>query len=499
MSASSKHSPSARRLLAAMSILIVGLVVSARLIFGSAIPFLAETPTVNRVDPRTTLAALEPAPAGSGGHATKPIDALRVGDRVLAANPEITDLERSTWQEPRWDQWIHLSLKMPLPAKPPVSDLGDAKGTPVLNVELLRPEQWFVEHVGFVVRPRDGSSRPAKIRTLVDFEPNADRKRVAHSPLRPAFRHLLAIETELDSREMDLVGLSVELDLPEMGAVGTAYVTSIEPSVSVQPGDGQVVTATFSHPPSSAVLDVHFQDGSAPVGVTDNHPFWSVDRQRFVPIGEMEIGERVVTFHGETKRIESKLPRPGPQWVYNLEVYGEHVYFVGEQGLLVHNSYQSKADRVRNKSQMDLLRDEAFSVLKSARRHVEKEMRRDPRFSGLLKAARGGDNQASMIYGFILDAKVKKTLQLPGANTGITRISGLVFSSGGSRLGSVVKPGGSFGVKGQYRLPDFTFTKGGVTEFWDLKGPGFNRATSRQFDDILNWTGVEPIALRYNR
>ena len=72
-----------------------------------------------------------------------------------------------------------------------------------------------------------------------------------------------------------------------------------------------------------------------PIGVTDNHLFWSVDRQEFVPIGEMEIGERVQTYHGETKRIASKLPRPGPpKEVYNLEVYGEHVYFVGDEALL---------------------------------------------------------------------------------------------------------------------------------------------------------------------
>lgn len=32
------------------------------------------------------------------------------------------------------------------------------------------------------------------------------------------------------------------------------------------------------------------------------------------------------------------LPRPGPaQQVYNLEVNGEHVYYVGQQQLLVHN------------------------------------------------------------------------------------------------------------------------------------------------------------------
>ena len=61
-----------------------------------------------------------------------------------------------------------------------------------------------------------------------------------------------------------------------------------------------------------------------------------MDRQEFVP-----IGERVQTYHGETKRIASKLPRPGPpKQVYNLEVYGEHVYFVGEHALLAHNMYE---------------------------------------------------------------------------------------------------------------------------------------------------------------
>lgn len=519
MSPSKKQSKSSRRLLAAWSILVVGLAVSARLIFGSSIPIFSDADRVPSIDQETTLAALEPSPSRAPDHSTKPIESVRLGDRVLARNPEITDLERATWAEPDWGRWIHLSLRMPLRApddfataenstreaikagtsEATKTNTSEAAETPVLNVEIMRPDQWFVEQVGFIVRPSNSDEKPFPIRSLLDFDPTKDESKVANAPLRESFRHILNQEAQINARGMELVGLSLELDLPEMGAVGTAYVTDIRPSVSVQSGDGNVVTATFSHPPSVTVLDVSFDGETSPVGVTDNHPFWSVDRQQFVPIGQMEIGERVQTFHGETKRIESKLPRPGPQLVYNLEVYGEHVYFVGEQGLLVHNSYQSKADRLRNKSQVDLLRDEAFSVLKSARRHVEKEMRGDARFSGLLKAARGGDSQASMIYGFILDSKVKKTLQMPGAATGITRVKGLVFSSGGSRMGSVVKPGGTFGVKGQYRLPDFTFTKGGVTEYWDLKGPGFNRSTSRQFDDILNWTGVEPIALRYNR
>ena len=95
-----------------------------------------------------------------------------------------------------------------------------------------------------------------------------------------------------------------------------------------------------THPGNAPTIDPAFATAKwgEPIGVTDNHLFWSVDRQEFVPISEMEIGERVQTYHGETKRIASKLPRPGPpEEVYNLEVYGEHVYFVGDEALLAHN------------------------------------------------------------------------------------------------------------------------------------------------------------------
>jgi hypothetical protein len=143
----------------------------------------------------------------------------------------------------------------------------------------------------------------------------------------------------IESRGGSLVGLTVEMDLPEMGALGTAIVTDIQPCPRVRAGAGHVITATFKHPPATQVLNVRFEGETEPIGVTDNHPFWSEDRQRFVAIGKLEIGERVRTYQGETKRIETKLPRPGPKTVYNLEVQGPHTYHIGTQGLLVHNSY----------------------------------------------------------------------------------------------------------------------------------------------------------------
>jgi hypothetical protein len=73
------------------------------------------------------------------------------------------------------------------------------------------------------------------------------------------------------------------------------------------------------------------------IGVTGNHPFWSLDRLEFVQVGELAIGERLQTLSGDTKWVQHKLPRPGPEPVYNLEIHAEHVYYVGTSGVLAHN------------------------------------------------------------------------------------------------------------------------------------------------------------------
>ena len=94
------------------------------------------------------------------------------------------------------------------------------------------------------------------------------------------------------------------------------------------------LTATFHHT-SGDVIDL--------VGTTSNHPFWSVERQEYVQAGSLRKDEHLRTIHGDTKRVISKLARPGPEPVYNLEVFGEHTYFVGKDGVLVHNNYIPQA------------------------------------------------------------------------------------------------------------------------------------------------------------
>ncbi|WP_149497050.1 polymorphic toxin-type HINT domain-containing protein [Roseiconus lacunae] len=272
---------------------------------------------------------------------TKPIEEIRVGDRVLSRNPEVTDAERARWQDPDWEDWLHLRLVM---AKDDGSEL---------HIELLRPESWVLERLSYVTDDRvSASTAVGTIANVTLASPQVRRpltpkgsKRATRidsdplSPLRPFYRDIMLTSAELATSGTDLIGITVALDLPEMGAVGTAYVTAVDRCPPISEGAGQPVTATFAHRSSTEVLDIIFEGEDEPIGVTDNHLFWSVDDQRFVPIGEMKIGDRVQTYSGDTKRIAGKLPRPGPQAVYNLEVYGEHVYFVGQQGLLAHNLY----------------------------------------------------------------------------------------------------------------------------------------------------------------
>jgi hypothetical protein len=215
--------------------------------------------------------------------------------RVAAENPEVSDAERRTFVDPDSATWRFLKLRLPKSADP----------RDFVEIEMLRPAAWLEQHT-------------------------AD------------------------------VGGRVLLDLEELGAKGWAEVLEIGPCPEIVPGPGSVVTATFAHQPTSEILDVTIsegrqstggltldqsssQDTSSPasetIGVTANHPFWSVDHQAFIPVGHLEPGTRVKTHLDQIQTIVSLHPRPGPaEKVYNLEVHGEHVYFVGEDGILVHNS-----------------------------------------------------------------------------------------------------------------------------------------------------------------
>jgi hypothetical protein len=70
---------------------------------------------------------------------------------------------------------------------------------------------------------------------------------------------------------------------------------------------------------------------------TPVHPVWSLDRGDWVPLAELTEGETLQGHTGPAIVLRLALHQAA-QPVYNLEVHGEHVYQVGELGVLVHNA-----------------------------------------------------------------------------------------------------------------------------------------------------------------
>ena len=127
------------------------------------------------------------------------------------------------------------------------------------------------------------------------------------------------------------------LEFKELGIANWANVLAIEPCPESAVGEGRLVTGKFEH--SSAEVIGLFVDGvSEPIGTTSNHPFWSEDRHDFVQAGRLRIGERLRLRDGSTPVLNAAVPRSPSVPVFNLEVDGEHVYYVAASGVLVHNT-----------------------------------------------------------------------------------------------------------------------------------------------------------------
>ena len=104
-------------------------------------------------------------------------------------------------------------------------------------------------------------------------------------------------------------------------------------------GEGSVVTARCVTREVHVVasVDVLGADGTVEtITGTTIHPVWSVDRQEWVPLSELAEGETLQGLDGLAVVLGVSLSRVS-QPVYNIEVHGEHVYQVGELGVLVHN------------------------------------------------------------------------------------------------------------------------------------------------------------------
>jgi hypothetical protein len=135
-------------------------------------------------------------------------------------------------------------------------------------------------------------------------------------------------------------GRTIPLNLPELEVSGVATITAISACPPIATGEGSVITGRFMTRQVDEVtrVDILGADGTAEtITGTSIHPVWSVDRQVWVPLAELEEGETLQGIDGPAIVLSVSLSRV-TQPVYNIEVHGEHVYQVGELGVLVHNS-----------------------------------------------------------------------------------------------------------------------------------------------------------------
>ncbi len=261
-----------------------------------ALCFVVTKPYRSKAEPEPAKTAVD----GQKRYITKNIEDIRIGERTLGTNPQgrlDSELDESVFQI-----LPHCGFSLRY-----TSEDGSR-----CDIRLLRPADWLDWEPTRLCRTSDGQAVDA-----IDL-----------------------VSEELASGGFDIgpeYETAVWLDLPEMGIVGWASVVDIDEDVCIEEGRGNVVTGTFAHT-SRNVIDLFVEGQTEPIGCTANHPFWSVDRQEFTAAGELREGERLALYSGETKRVVQKLPRPGPEVVYNLEVYGEHAYCVSPGGVLVHNA-----------------------------------------------------------------------------------------------------------------------------------------------------------------
>ena len=134
-----------------------------------------------------------------------------------------------------------------------------------------------------------------------------------------------------------VAGATLWLDLPHVGVRGWAEIVGVRPCPVIQPGPGRLIIGWFCHS-SAAVCDLRVAGEPVAIRVTAAHPFWSADRREWVPVGELQVGERLLGQGDHQPQVLAVAARVEPEPVFNLEVDADHCYRVGQQGLLVHNS-----------------------------------------------------------------------------------------------------------------------------------------------------------------
>ena len=115
------------------------------------------------------------------------------------------------------------------------------------------------------------------------------------------------------------------MNIPELQVTGVATVTSIDECPEIAEGEGSVITARFLTRQVDVIAraEILGADGSIEVlEGTTIHPIWSLNRNDWVPLGELAVDDHLSGQSGPATVICITIVNR-PTAVYNIEVHGD--------------------------------------------------------------------------------------------------------------------------------------------------------------------------------
>jgi hypothetical protein len=131
------------------------------------------------------------------------------------------------------------------------------------------------------------------------------------------------------------VGQWYELATDEEELSGWAQIVAIDDDVQLGDGEGNLVVSRFKTIANKEVVRVRLENGEEIVGTT-GHRVWCINENQFKPLISFEIGNTVNTLDGVVV-VQNIFIGQQAHCVFNLEIEGQHVFRIGNTGLLVHN------------------------------------------------------------------------------------------------------------------------------------------------------------------
>jgi len=113
----------------------------------------------------------------------------------------------------------------------------------------------------------------------------------------------------------------------------SGFVVALQRMPEIARGPGRVVLSTFTH--RDQILTLRFEGQAEPLDMTPSHRIFSVERDTWIPAGELKAGDHVRTRNG--KATVASIERDEITRVFDLEVESDHSYFIDGADVLAHN------------------------------------------------------------------------------------------------------------------------------------------------------------------